>query len=313
MIYGCSHNDRSGLSLIEVLVAAAICGLLVALLLPAIQAVRESARATTCRSNLRQIGTAQASYLDVYQGYPSYYFSIEAGGIDYPPHVALLPFIDTRYGPLVAAGNFCGDYASPFEFVPVVPVPTFICPSDSEVNAVRGISFAWNSHWPDAPGFAECRRPQDITDGLSNTACMSEGLAYITERDPRTASLQSPIPKAWELRFEWIVSFSSRNQMDKFLRDCAGAVNVFVSNYGRGSSFCDPAIYDHLQTPNRRGCANRTDPQSGLASWPASSAHPGGVDVLYCDGRVRFERETIDSKVWAAIGTGSGNEPVSAE
>ncbi len=308
----CNSRGRSGITLVETLIAVAICGLLIALILPAVQAAREAARTTSCKSRLRQIGTAQASYLDVYQGFPAYIFRLKEGGIDYPPHAALLPFLDSQYGSLVAAGDFCGTYRSAFDFTPVKPVPVFLCPSDTEVDRKYGISFAWNSHWPGIPGFAEVHRPQDMTDGLSNTACLSEGLASISADDPRTAVVPDPIPKAWELRVEWIVPPRGRDELAKFLTECDASTEAFLSSYGRGVSFCDPAIYDHLSPPNKRSFANRMGTQFSLASWPASSAHPGGVNVLYCDGRVQFVQDGIEARVWLAVGTASGQEPISA-
>src|SRR5215831_16787818 len=90
-------SQRRGITIIEVLVATAIIGMLTALLLPAVQAAREAARRTQCTNNLRQLGLAAQNFHDTYRKLPS---SIRPGGVTTAPriagHVFLLPFIEQK-------------------------------------------------------------------------------------------------------------------------------------------------------------------------------------------------------------------------
>ena len=133
-----NRPHRAGFTLIELLVVISIIGILVALLLPAVQSAREAARQTHCRNNLRQIGQALASYESALRVYP---FGVGGGG---PPGYEarwsalsqLLPQLEQ--GTIFNAINFAGvpwpqdpAYAANVTILPT-QIAVFLCPSDSD-------------------------------------------------------------------------------------------------------------------------------------------------------------------------------------
>src|SRR5690242_3831055 len=108
-------NRRSGFTLIELLVIIAIIGLLVALLLPAVQAAREAARRAQCANNLKQIGLAMHGYHDVWHSFPPGYLTRPVTGLELGPGWAwgtlILPYLEER--PLYDSANFDFSYGNP--------------------------------------------------------------------------------------------------------------------------------------------------------------------------------------------------------
>ena len=338
------HAKRPGFTLIELLVVIAIIGVLVALLLPAVQAAREAARRIGCRNNLKQIGLALANYHDTIGVLP-----FGSSGRTYPPKgpkpllwvcdtiptlAMILPYVEQ--GPVFNAINFQVDnclngypssYAGTYPAVNATAfdtrIETFLCPSDPNssgaVSARRtnyGANFGttWeNFDATDGVFYMTSRlRLGDVTDGTSGTAAFSEQTipGSSATGDRRLEAYARP-------------QNSSANQAD-LERWCdtpkppGGVGGQFSLSWSGGAG-----NYRHVLTPNHRVCSEMVDPVRwiyGVSSGayerilnPARSFHPGGVQVLYCDGSVRFVKETIDPATWRALGTRSGGEVVSGQ
>ncbi len=141
---------RAGFTLVELLVVIAIIGILIALLLPAIQAAREAARRSQCTNNLKQLGIALHNYHDVFNRFPIHYRADVVGskGNNWNPNnggwsqlrggalVRLLPYIEEKavYDQIdFRQNNIQNDFGPGPAFLPIVNtvIPAFKCPSDS--------------------------------------------------------------------------------------------------------------------------------------------------------------------------------------
>ncbi|AGA29894.1 DUF1559 domain-containing protein [Singulisphaera acidiphila] len=159
------------------------------------------------------------------------------------------------------------------------------------------------------PNFRVCKPSKlaEITDGTSNTAMWSEirrsrgttgGLADLPPSDPlavvRLASINNQVPDA-------------------------GCATLTPSNYGtyRGQSYyrsgvCWTHLYSHTMTPNSkiRDCASDSLLNGHIA---ARSFHSGGANAAFCDGSVRFFKDSISLPTWRALGSRAGGEIISAD
>ncbi len=192
-------STRRGFTLIELLVVIAIIGVLVSLLLPAVQQAREAARRAQCINNLKQIGIALHNYHDVVGTFPvdRYYSPATGLNLSYSGHAQMLPYMDQTN--VFNALNFNLGWADPANTTSVgVSLASLLCPSDSrgnipagwggnnyrmnegtglpfEVGAVdvNGVNATLPA--PNGPFFSNVSyRIADVIDGLSNTAFVSE-------------------------------------------------------------------------------------------------------------------------------------------
>jgi prepilin-type N-terminal cleavage/methylation domain-containing protein/prepilin-type processing-associated H-X9-DG protein len=222
-------------------------------------------------------------------------------------------------------------------------IETFICPSDGNIANVLRNSYGVNTGvWPGAmrgspydqklgrfSGLGSLRdrvgrRIGDIVDGTANTAAFSERVS-----GPNTTGMTDKLNMAKDN-----VTFSGSgvtpaNQTPDTLADAqrqCQASNVgtfFTRYYSSGQNWIyyrphDNAVYNHGLAPNRADCCLVTSEgrprQPGGRLWalmPASSRHPGGVNVLMADGQVRFVSESVDLTIWMAVGTIAGAETIS--
>jgi len=364
---------RRGFTLIELLVVIAIIGVLIALLLPAVQAAREAARRSQCVNNLKQIGLAVANYLSSNSDTmppstvdPPVNQSLSAGipGANHSAHVRLLPYleqtpvynainfsVDARWGPASGgvapdAGNIAGAWGVINATATITTVKSFLCPSDPNpgASATLGwpgatklvgacnypISIGTNRHlngWrTDGPTYVASNWDgafpvvtlASFVDGTSNTAVFSEwvkgpavgmpgpdglGMVYT---GPTSVYPSSTDPGIYNPTQEWLAA-----------QQCQ--TNGTTQNWswkGEYWTYGGTMIYSHTQTPNRRACAYSDVGQDGRGSVTQagpSSMHPGGVNVLFGDGTVRFVKSTVNFIPWYAIATVNGNETVSAD
>lgn len=302
----------NGFTIVELLVVIAIICLLAALVLPAVQVVRESARRTECRSHLRQIGIAAQSYHDSYGQFP-------CAGTEISFWTMLLPHIEQndRFQDIMSwegAGR-PSIGRNPYDF----RVPLYKCMSDPKVNEDVGqVSYSvnWGSGYQ-TYGFngmvsdnGIVRHP-DVTDGASNTAFVSERrIGYSWERGPD------------KLREMWYTPLirNQPNELDTFADDCqsagllASTSTIIHTGCAGNHLMISSRGYDHITAPNKISCYNGP-PASNLGCefelLPATSVHPGGVNVLLVDGSVRFASDSVDRKVWRAVGSRNGADSIS--
>ena len=296
-------SGRSGLTILEVLVAVAIAGLLMGLLLPAVQSSREAARRAQCASNLYQIGVGLHAFAEVRGVLP------RAGHI----HRDLLPFVGYQalhsQFPTPMRGVF-PDYRPFHNSV----VPLYRCPSDGAARDRAASNFAGcrgsvpgsTSSHPAGDGMfpmysgSHAVAFKEVTDGLSNTVALGEILVGTLEGLRQRNAWEMPPP-----------GFAIPDQLGAFI-DACDRIPLNPSQYGwrgwdgAGSLWYPSHPYDHGMTPNRPSCLN-----SGLHNgfdnslFTANSHHPQGIHVLLGDNQVRFLSEQIEQSVWRNLASRS--------
>lgn len=322
-------RSRFGLTLLEVIVALTCVTVLLAILLPAVQAARAGSRKIRCRNHLRQIGTAAHNHHSAKGHMPTRLMDLlphlEQSGL----HRDLTLFQSKAHtdGAAVLPSN-------------LATVATFACPDD-QVRLVRqDVSYYLNDgtqfrdiyrHFDGdrpanglvPPAFSastprlQPTRAADIVDGLSNTAMFSERLQFSALKlgdDP-----QPPSRSAWRLDG----SARTADQLVALYAQSTWALAADLSEFKHrrnylfdNSSYDRWSIYDHILTPNSRPVladrpvGTRDHALPTPSSRPATSLHRGGVNVLLCDGHVRFVSADIDRAVWRAIGTRDGREAI---
>ncbi len=330
-------TNHRGFTLVELLVVIAIIGILVALLLPAVQAARESARRSQCVNNLKQFGIAMHNYHDTFKALPPAGF-LDAGLssgptglnsadiLDWSEQARLLPYFEQ--GNLSNMINFNLTWDKPVNIAAaMVKVPLFICPSDAGTMIPPSAGSQLNYYgnygnnilrgqptWPQFAGTANASMPApngafpfgvavkfaDIRDGLSQTTAFSEMITgdfnngISTPESDNFVSFASPVTAN--------DAYTMCMQLDP-----TNLANQMWSNTGAPwtSETGSNTVYVHAAPPNSRSCGFLT--VSRFESC-ASSYHPGGVNVLYCDSAVKFVTDGVDLPTWWALGSRNGKE-----
>ena len=313
-------RPRVAMTLIELLTVITIIGILVALLLPAVQASRETARRMSCQNNLRQIGLAMQNRHAAHRRFPP------GRGGPFPrvfsTHAYLLPYcegvvfgeIDLKSPPItftLTSGKVLDGSANMQAATSVVPV--FLCPSDgSSRGRIAGSQFGAtnyvacsgsgrsdNGSLKDGDGIFfsnSAIRFRDILDGASHTIAFSERTLGGSPALP-TSRFQSDI---WEFSDQRLTtSLACSTQQGGGWNRYRGEKWI-IGNYGN-------TIYNHWLAPNARewDCMNITQ-QMGLMS--ARSLHPQGVHATLCDGSVQFFADSIERNLWQDLSTRAGYE-----
>jgi len=265
---------RSGFTLIELLVVSGIIGVLVALVVPAVQNVRESANRTVCQNNLRQMGLALHSYYTIYNSYPAAYTSQTSSPAlpGWGWGTTLLPYLEQAplWEGLNPQNSIFGGGANPAPATPLTQtcLPVFRCPSDvgtplntqrfshatSNYRAVAGTGVAYPPLFTPNEDFGGVMFQNSqitmasITDGTSNTLALGECSFNMTKN-------------------YW------------------GAIWVGMTGLNTDGARVSDVMWWIDQTSST---INGSSPQS------FSSSHSGGAYFVFCDGSVRFFSDGAD-------------------
>lgn len=302
-------------TLVELLVVIAIIGILVALLLPAIQAAREAARRSECANNLKQFGVALHNYHSSYKRFPP--GSIRTWNVPDPPGswstsmiswiARVLPYCEQE---VIAEDidweRWPGSAGTENTEARQIELSLCRCPSDRNITPTSGfaptnyvvcIGNTDNSGSSNAVfGINSFTKIADILDGTSTTLAVSE----------------CKINEPWVRRYEGSGDYVACQ---------AGTAppissNVNIGSQCRGFSWFFAQrncswTFSTLFAPNDRlidnhECENWTT--TGV--FAARSRHPGGVNVAMADGSTQFIVESIDYLTWQALGSREGQEVV---
>ncbi|WP_425398752.1 DUF1559 domain-containing protein [Aeoliella sp.] len=311
---------KRGFTLVELLVVIAIIGILVGLLLPAVQSAREAARRTQCQNNFHQIGVALHNYHSTNGEFPegqinrltpSYYHAPGWGA-------KLLPFIEQASGFDGFQDGPAGNIIDPgMREVGGILIEAYLCPSDASESTWVEVSSGFNVGpgpnddyrrsnmagvagaflWIEEGSISKCRdnargmmintralRVKDCTDGTSNTVITGE----VTGGRGRHPSFG----EAW-IGHTWI---------GWNLQDVSRGINPFGSLPGGRDDGIDPFDGDG---------GNRH--QEYYTEVGFSSYHPGGCHFLYSDGSTRFLNEDTNQNVLHAYATRADGEIITGE
>lgn len=288
------RQPRAAFTLIELLVVIAIIGVLVGLLLPAVQQARESARRTHCSNNLKQIGLALHNYHDTHLTLPP--GSIDLGYSRSSAFTALLPFIDQSNS--YAQYNFARTNTDPAN-QPVVSqrVSLYLCPSAIFPRAVPIDGCDANRRAPGTYAFSSGTRSPWGTyasNEPNNGAICNAGSGITSLRDLRDGASNT-----------FAAGESAWNFADYMFTSgpCAGqprwGFTYWSSPYPLSTLF---SLQGPFNPKTLDGDSNR------LASF--RSDHVGAVNMLFADGRVRFFSEFTNANLLRALATRAGSEAV---
>lgn len=341
------NSRRSGFTLIELLVVMAIIATLMALLLPAVQNAREASRRTSCRNNLHQIGIAIHSYHDTNACFPPSSGGTGASGSNgnaLSGFAMLLPYLEKNiiWQRIRSSPGQGGD---PSTIAINGEIDVYLCPSASVGDKVNGsghryYAFNLGDMQPDYPnpmpmtpppslvlaglrrtrgpfGFQHCVKIKDITDGTGMTIAVSERFG-------------TPSSHSWHVTYNNSPATCTTGNWNPIPPPASGpplspSESLFAVGHPIWGGFTT------AMPPNSRTCFSGdsvSDRNYGI--WmTASSRHTGGVNVMMCDGAVRFITENIFAGdqgatsaaanagspygIWGGLGTISSGEEVVLE
>lgn len=316
------RRNAHGFTLVELLVVIAIIGVLVALLLPAVQAAREAARRTQCVNNLRQLALGMLNFESAYGGFPAAALSWEAAdyidkgpGTWYDDHgwySQMGAFIEEQawYDLIDFEVSFSHEINDPARRT---FVPLFACPSDIGLQ---------RNEW-DSPTWARIRGNYVVNFGNTNygqidigdvpfggapfTYRDKTGLKKIVDGTSNTL-LMSEIKVLPELptQSEWGGPYSD------FSTALGGQVFTawLPPNSQVGDEVARLIVAPEFYLANQIPVPRQKDP-SKLQTFAARSHHPGGVHASLCDGSVQFFSEGIDLVIWRAWATANNADVTS--
>ncbi|HET6572620.1 MAG TPA: DUF1559 domain-containing protein [Fimbriiglobus sp.] len=305
-------RHRAGFTLIELLVVIAIIAILIGLLLPAVQKVREAAARSQCMNNIKQLGLAMHNHNDAFGTLPQ---GVRAGW-GHSWTLDVLPFIeqDNLYKvcptPFNDSGSFGGTDARSIAIRRLVrtPVKTFKCPSSPapaiESANVNGLTGRATSNYLACAG-GNARNDNRATNGMDRSNGMFIAVRY---DGTRWQNAKKPIA------IQQVSDGTSNTVMV--------AEAEYELSKARGCTICDRFLYFHSDADGSGGSdfsealgstyyqMNNKGISNNARECSFGSFHTGGINVGFGDGSVHFVSQSISLTTWRALGSSNGGEVV---
>ena len=308
-------STRRGLTLVELLVVIAIIALLVGLLLPAVQGVREAARRTQCGNNLKQLGLALLAHESSFRAFPC---GGPKSGHQLSWHAVILPQIEQR--PLFDRIDWqtTGGYPVNRPLSRDNAVATFFCPTNP-ADTWRGV---WQTSLANGV-FCYTQHYHGVAGPVGTNPATGSAYPHVTSSafHPQCSAGGSIQPGERGGFAQGGVLFVDSQVAIAAIRD--GASNTLAigerpmgeTSWLAGTSNaltwpCDGAAFKNLLHPINHVIPAGTVPIAGGNSRPFGSRHPGGAQFVFCDGAVRFLAETTELPVLQAFASRAGRETV---
>jgi len=322
---------RGAFTLIELLVVIAIIAILIGLLLPAVQKVREAASRMKCQNNLKQLGLAMHNYHDANGKFPRNYLKVGTNAWEaLSANYFLLPYVEQTALYQQGQSNLT-NWSWMYNTLMNTDLSVFKCPS-----APAGSRRGTNPNGWDGPGsnygwstgssvetvwagnrfnglmaYEVDRKMADVTDGLSNTLMASEilsgsGASGTSGKYPYdvfyagNGVFTSVVNKDWPTQAELDTIGNAAKSSSTGLRSNNGTLWGW---YAAGQSTLTTAAPPNWKWPTAGGdCCPGGAHDWGYGIFPPRSAHTGGVNALLGDGSVRFIRDSVDLVTFQRLG-----------
>jgi prepilin-type N-terminal cleavage/methylation domain-containing protein/prepilin-type processing-associated H-X9-DG protein len=319
------NTKRHAFTLVELLVVIAIIGVLVALLLPAVQTAREAARRSQCQNNLKQIGLAMHNYEDTFKALPG---GVGRWGCCWGTwQVRVLPFMEQKNLSDLYQ-NSDGNDATGIRYgaapnstnVTTKRIKSLTCPSDKPNAPISNIT---NHNY--AVNFGNTSFFQATLSGVPFLGAPFRAYPGSTSDDgPINSAQVATFVNVYgvPVRLAEITDGTSNTLMIAEVRQGQGndlrgftwwgGASGIVTSFPPNTSLQDAVTGGNCQNNllTNPPCNALPATQTAPRRMAARSRHPSGVQVTYCDGHVAFVPNTINFNLWQAIGSAHGGESV---
>ncbi len=303
------HGSRRGFTLVELLVVIAIIGILVALLLPAVQAAREAARRMSCSNNLKQITLALHNYHDSYRTFPSGSMQAVSGSFSWGYLALTLPFFEQSgaHNTVDFTAQHCGVHLKALQAAATGDpasqlIKLFTCPSDPRAD--RSLLSGPTGPLPASGDVGVLYPTNYLAMGGSNdpdvtssfTGCVAAGTSTTL---PRNGNGMMYLNSG--TRFASVTDGTSSTII-------VGERGI-TRDLGWGWPICGGWECEHYVS-STLGFSKGDNDLYFIHAQHLGSWHPGGAHVGLTDGSIRFLAYTIDYNTYLALSTRDGGEVV---